>query len=176
MEERTLPAVPDHLAPGLDIVFIGYNPSLLSSETGHHYANPNNRFWKMLHGAGFTARLYAPREDADLLAQGFGFTNIVARPTRAAADIAPEEYDEGRALLLRKLQTYRPRAACFVGRGVYERYAGRKTKEWGFQPDHLSLVRGMREFVGPSTSGLVRMTLDELIRVYRELARWNTGR
>ncbi|HZG56563.1 mismatch-specific DNA-glycosylase [Paenibacillus sp.] len=164
--------IPDHLGPGLDIVFVGYNPSIRSSRTGHHYANPSNRFWKMLHAAGLTPRLYASDEGDALLAQGFGFTNIVARPTRTAEEITKEEYAEGRAILREKLMRYRPRAACFVGKGVYEQFAGRKTAGWGFQPDAAAAVPGVREFVGPSSSGLVRLRLDEMAAIYAELARW----
>lgn len=164
--------IADHLASRLDIVFVGYNPSIRSSRTGHHYANPSNRFWKMVHGAGLTPRLYRSDEGGELLSLGLGFTNIVARPTRSAAEITKEEYAEGRRLLRLKLETYRPKAACFVGKGVYEQYAGKRAAGWGFQEDDASLVPGVRAFVGPSTSGLVRMTLDELIAVYAELARW----
>jgi len=35
-------------------------------------------------------------------------------------------------------------------------------------------VPGVREFVGPSTSGLVRMTLEEMVEIYSELARWRS--
>lgn len=49
--------VPDLLAPGLDVVFCGINPSLYSAATGHHFARPGNRFWPTLQGAGFAERL-----------------------------------------------------------------------------------------------------------------------
>jgi len=170
-----LAPIPDHLAEGLDIVFVGYNPSIRSSKTGHHYANPSNRFWRMIYGAGLTPRLYSSHEGEELLRFGFGFTNIVPRPTRTAEEITKEEYAAGRAELLRKLTAYRPRAACFVGKGVYEQFAGRKTDGWGFQPDERSQVPGVREFVGPSSSGLVRMKLEEMVEIYEELARWKNG-
>ena len=173
-EEAPLQPIPDHIAPGLDVLFVGYNPSIRSSRTGHHYANPSNRFWRMIHGAGLTPRRYESSEGEAMLELGFGFTNIVPRPTRTAEEITKEEYAEGRRALRRKLETYRPRAACFVGKGVYEQFAGRKTSGWGFQPESSEQVPGVREFVGPSSSGLVRMTLDEMIAVYAELARWRS--
>ena len=43
-----LKPIPDHLANNLQILFVGFNPSIRSAETGHHFANPNNRFWKIL--------------------------------------------------------------------------------------------------------------------------------
>ena len=86
----------------MDILFVGFNPSIRSGQTGHHYANPNNRFWKILFEAGLTERKYDPSEDFALLGLGFGFTNIVSRPTKGAADITKEEYKEGRKQLLQR--------------------------------------------------------------------------
>lgn len=69
--------ISDHLKENLDILFVGFNPSIRSGETGHHYANPNNRFWKILFESGLTPRKYEPTEDSSLLDLGYGFTNIV---------------------------------------------------------------------------------------------------
>ncbi|GIP22774.1 mismatch-specific DNA-glycosylase [Paenibacillus sp. J22TS3] len=159
--------VTDHLDYGLQIVFIGFNPSLRSGEVGHHYANPRNNFWRILHQSGLTPRLYDPSEDQDLLKLGYGFTNIVARPTRGVEDISREEYREGREILEAKLKTYRPQIACFVGKGVYTELTRRKKVAWGFQQD--SYVEGIHEFVAPSSSGLVRMPMDEIVAIYRQL-------
>ena len=37
--------LPDYLKEGLDIVFVGLNPSIYSVTEGHYFANPRNRFW-----------------------------------------------------------------------------------------------------------------------------------
>ncbi len=47
--------------------------------TGHHYAHPGNRFWRVLHAAGITDRLRKPEEDETLLDEGIGFTNLCPR-------------------------------------------------------------------------------------------------
>ena len=78
--------LPDHLRPGLRILFVGFNPGLHSVRVGHHYAGPSNRFWALLHRAGLTPRLFEPREDGLLPQLGYGLTNIVDRPTRSAAE------------------------------------------------------------------------------------------
>jgi TDG/mug DNA glycosylase family protein len=161
-------AIPDHLEPGLSIVFIGFNPSLRSGEVGHHYANPRNNFWRILLTAGLTPRLYAASEDGELLKLGYGFTNLVARPTREAAEITRAEYAEGRKLLRAKLTKYRPRVACFVGKGVYVEYSGRREMDWGFQDEPV--LAGQQEFVAPSSSGLVRMSMEEKVAIYSKLA------
>ncbi|MBP1933692.1 mismatch-specific DNA-glycosylase [Ammoniphilus resinae] len=161
--------IPDHLKKDLDILFVGYNPSIRSGETGHHFANPNNRFWTILHRAGLTPRKYSPIEDQDLLSLGYGLTNIVARPTKTAAEITREEYLEGKEILKTKIQSFHPKIVCFVGKGVYEEFSGKKKMDWGLQPD--SVVAGVQEFVCPSSSGLVRMKIDEVVAIYRDLKR-----
>ncbi|MCM3001708.1 MULTISPECIES: mismatch-specific DNA-glycosylase [Paenibacillus] len=163
-----MPEVPDHLDDGLSILFIGFNPSLQSGETGHHYANPRNNFYRILHRSGLTPRLYDASEDQDLLKLGYGFTNIVARPTRGVDDIERQEYAEGREILRRKLRQYLPRIACFVGKGVYTEYSRRSKVDWGFQPDPV--IPEIHEFVAPSSSGLVRMPMEEIVGIYRRLA------
>ncbi|MBD0380152.1 mismatch-specific DNA-glycosylase [Paenibacillus sedimenti] len=157
--------ISDHLQENLRILFVGYNPSIRSGETGHHYANPNNRFYRILHQAGLTPRLYKPQEDGDLLQLGYGFTNIVARPTLTAAEITPEEYREGRVILRNKIETYRPRVVCFVGKGVYEQFSGKRGMAWGVQPEPV--VAGVIEYVCPSSSGLVRMKLEDMVEIFR---------
>ncbi|MGI6648913.1 MAG: mismatch-specific DNA-glycosylase [Bacillota bacterium] len=160
--------VPDYLRQDLKIVFVGYNPSLISGETGHHFANATNRFWKVLFLAGLTPRVYQPHEDGCLLELGYGLTNIVARPTRSAAEITCQEYREGQIQLQNKLSYYRPRIVCFVGKGVYLEYSGLRKAEWGIQDKQI--VEGVTDFVAPSTSGLVRMRLEELVEIYGLLA------
>ncbi|SEN56721.1 G/U mismatch-specific uracil-DNA glycosylase [Mesobacillus persicus] len=157
----------DHLKGGLDIVFIGFNPSIRSGENGHHFANPNNRFWKILHESGLTPRKYQAIEDATIVDLGYGLTNIVARPTKAADEITKEEYQIGREELKKKLLHYRPKIACFVGKGVYQEFSGKRKMDWGVQEE--SVVPGIVEFVAPSSSGLVRMKVEEIVEIYREL-------
>lgn len=159
--------IPDHLKKGLKIIFVGFNPSIRSGETGHHFANPNNRFWTILHRAGLTPYKLSPEEDIKMPELGYGMTNIVERPTKEAADITKEEYEEGREKLKQKIETYKPEIVCFVGKGVYQQYSKKRKVEWGLQSE--SVVPGVLEFVAPSSSGLVRMKLDEIVSIYSQL-------
>src|SRR5919199_1764918 len=79
--------VPDVLAPGLAVVFCGINPGRVSSAAGAHFANPRNDFWRLLHDAGFTPRLYAPDEQHEVLALGIGLTNAAYRTTPGSGDL-----------------------------------------------------------------------------------------
>ncbi|WP_316569987.1 G/U mismatch-specific DNA glycosylase [Neobacillus sp. YIM B06451] len=157
----------DHLKENLDILFVGFNPSLVSGETGHHFANPNNRFWKILYRASITPRLYKPEEDWLLPEIGLGLTNIVERPTRAADEITKEEYSQGRVALNEKIKAYRPLIVCYVGKGVYQQFSRKKEIPWGMQPEPV--VTGTTDFVAPSSSGLVRMRMEEIVEIYKEL-------
>lgn len=161
--------IPDHLAKHLDIIFVGFNPSLKSGETGHHYANPNNRFWKIIFEAGLTPRKYSPEEDGELIKLGFGLTNIVDRPTKAADEITKEEYQKGRLTLKTKIEYFRPKIACFVGKGVYREYSQKKVIPWGKQEKQI--VDGVIDFVAPSSSGLVRMKRQDIIDIYKQLTK-----
>jgi double-stranded uracil-DNA glycosylase len=162
-----LKLVNDHIKENLKILFVGFNPSIRSSETGHHFANPNNRFWRILHDAGLTPRKFDAAEDAKLLDLGMGITNIVARPTKAADEITKEEYKEGKEILRNKIKLLKPRVVCFVGKGVYQEFSGMKNVPWGRQ--EKAVVPGTIDFVAPSSSGLVRMKVDEIVEIYRGL-------
>jgi double-stranded uracil-DNA glycosylase len=168
IERRTvMQPISDHLRKNLNVVFVGFNPSIRSSETGHHYANPNNRFWKILFEAGITPRKYESFEDYKLLELGYGMTNIVARPTKAADEITKDEYQYGKQELREKIEKYRPRIVCFVGKGVYQQFSNRKEIPWGKQKE--AVIEGTIDFVAPSSSGLVRMKLDEIVEIYKDL-------
>src|ERR1700748_2274990 len=84
MNEETRRALPDLVAPGLKAIFCGLNPGGRGAASGHHFEGRGNRFWPVLHQAGFTPRLLTPREDSELPAFGYGLTTVVARPTASA--------------------------------------------------------------------------------------------
>jgi len=162
-----LKPVPDRIKEDLKVLFVGFNPSIRSSETGRHFANPNNRFWKILQEAGLTPRKFQAAEDELLLDLGFGITNIVSRPTKAADEITNQEYKEGKEILKQKIARFKPSIICYVGKGVYQQFSGNKTVPWGVQKE--SVVPGTIDFVAPSSSGLVRMRVDEIVEIYKQL-------
>lgn len=157
----------DLLRVGLKLVFCGYNPSLRSGKSGHHYAHPANRFWRVLYAAGITERLYRPEEDEELLGLGIGFTNLCPRPTRRADELKRQEILAGARRLRKDLELFRPRAVAYTGMGVYRWFRGSSRSSWGVQGD--SAVPGIVDIVVPSPSGLNRMRLEELVEHYRVL-------
>ena len=159
--------VSDIIKPQLSILFIGFNPGLRSAETGKHFAGHSNRFWRLLAESGLTPRQLKPEEGDELLSFGYGITNIVARPSKAAAEISKAEYDEGGKVLKRKLATYRPKVACYAGIGVYREFAVKKEVVCGLQ--HDSIVPEIADFVLPSPSGLNRISFADQLHWYCEL-------
>jgi TDG/mug DNA glycosylase family protein len=45
---------PDILAYDLDVIFCGVNPATTAAAAGHNFSSRSNRFWTVLHLAGFT--------------------------------------------------------------------------------------------------------------------------
>ncbi len=157
----------DLLRLGLDLLFCGYNPSLISGQTGHHYAHPGNRFWRVLLASGVTDRLYEPQEDETLLELGIGFTNLCSRPTRRADELTREEIRSGALALRQKLEQFRPRVVAYTGIGVYKWFRATSKVGWGVQ--EIQVVPGVTDVVVPSPSGLNRMSFEELVDHYRAL-------
>ncbi|MCD0485459.1 G/U mismatch-specific DNA glycosylase [Streptacidiphilus sp. ASG 303] len=143
--------VPDVVADGLRVLFCGINPGLWSAATGHHFARPGNRFWPALHRSGFTPRLLRPEEERELLGLGLGITNVVARATARADELAPQEYTEGGRLLTARVERYRPRWLAVVGVTAYRAAFAAPKAAVGPQPGRIG---GSRVWVLPNPSGL----------------------
>lgn len=161
--------VPDLVGPDLRVLFVGINPGLYSAATGHHFARPGNRFWKALHGAGFTPRELSPHEEEDLLPRGLGVTNLVARATAVASELRDEEIRAGAAELASKVARLRPACVAFLGVGAYRTAYGRPGATIGEQPERLE---GARVWVLPNPSGLnAHYQLPALIDLFADLKR-----
>src|SRR5690349_3798862 len=81
----------DILAIGLNVVFCGINPAATAARAGHNFSHPSNRFWSVLHLAGFTDVRLQPNQERRLLTYGCGITAVVTRPTPRAADVTAVE-------------------------------------------------------------------------------------
>jgi double-stranded uracil-DNA glycosylase len=143
--------VPDVIAPGLNVLFVGINPGLYTAAVGHHFARPGNRFWPALHASGFTPRLLSPCDERELLAYGCGITNVVARATAEAAELTPAEIVAGGRRLVVKLKRYRPRVVAFLGVTTYRLAFAQPRAAIGPQPD---VIEGVPVWVLPNPSGL----------------------
>lgn len=165
--ELELPPLPTYIKEGLNILFIGFNPGERAAQIGHYYGYPGNRFWWLLHHSGLTPSLLKPEEDHTMLDLGYGLTDIVARPSKSSADLAGWELRQGREELLDRLRTYRPRIACYNGKGVYQALTGQRKVSYGRQP--TSCVDGVVDFVAASPSGRSREPQAYKLQLYIEL-------
>jgi TDG/mug DNA glycosylase family protein len=159
--------VRDVIAPNLRLLFCGINPGLYTAAVGHHFARPGNRFWPTLYRAGFTDRLLSPFEERELLKQGYGITNMVARATATAAELSAEELVRGGRLLRARLKKYRPAFVAVIGVGAYRAAFDRPKAAVGRQEEKLEAATA---WVLPNPSGLnANYQLEDLARLFREL-------
>lgn len=162
-------SVPDLAAPGLRVLFVGINPSLWSAVTGHHFGNPNNRLWPVLHKAGFTSRRLLPEEAGELLQRGCGITNFVNRATATAAELTADELRAGGRTVAATAARLRPEIVAFLGLTAYRTAYGRPRAAVGPQDEPLESVSA---WLLPNPSGLnAHYQMPELVRLYRELRR-----
>ena len=134
--------LPDLFRGGLDVVFVGINPSVFSATQGHYFARKINRFWPAFSRSRLSLRARAglgverlePVHDRALQDYGFGFTDLVKRPSPRSTDLTRAEPIDGVAALARKLKRHKPRFACFhgvtVGRPVQKAIAPQYTGNW----------------------------------------------
>jgi TDG/mug DNA glycosylase family protein len=166
--ERTIEDVlPGPGDPPLRVLFCGINPSLWSAATGHHFARPGNRFWPVLHGAGFTPRLLRPTEQWALPALGLGVVNIVRRATARADELSTAELVAGAERLRALVAERRPRWLAVVGVTAYRTAFGAPSASVGPQEERLG---DTGVWVLPNPSGLnAHWQLPEMIAEYARL-------
>ena len=158
---------PDILASGLNVVFAGLNPAVSAVAASHNFSSPSNRFWSVLHLAGFTEVRLPAQEERRLLEYGCGITAVVRRPTRRADEVSTEEFRLARPEFEARMRQYAPRAVAFLGKRAVAAMLGRPEVEWGRLPSEFA---GTMAWVLPNPSGLNRsFTLDALVEAYSEL-------
>ncbi len=155
------------LAPGLSVVFCGLNPALSAVRDGHNFSNPTNRFWRVLHLAGFTPRLLQAEEERELLQYGCGLTSAVSRPTKSASELKKQDYLSAAPALENKIRKIAPANLAFLGKAAHAAISLRAAVEWGRQPEEFA---GAGVWLLPNPSGLNRaFTLTTLTEHYLEL-------
>jgi TDG/mug DNA glycosylase family protein len=168
---QLLPPLRDRIKPGVRVLFVGINPGIRSSLTGHHFAGFSNRFWNLLFESGLVPERVTYEDDDRLPEFGYGITNIVPRPTPGIDTIEPHEYPAGRLRLRRKIQRYRPPIVAMVGvtvfRAMFPERKGPVTL--GPQPERIG---DTAVFVLPNPSGRnANFTYAEMLAAFRKLKR-----
>lgn len=208
------------LADNLTLLFVGFNPGEQSSIQQHHYAHFTNLFWKLFNQSQVLLRVletnkvdfedsgdkflcgivrngstFARAEHDNRLADySIGFTDLVLRCTKTAAELSMHEKLENVPRLFREFSSSNAKFVVFVGKGIWEiivKWASttygakfKLTKEnfvWGEQHTSddrtyqllLDKIKGAagssRLYVFPNTSGLVAS-----MKFPEKVALWNT--
>jgi TDG/mug DNA glycosylase family protein len=165
----------DRIKPGVRVLLVGINPGVTSALTGHHFAGPTNRFWRLLYESGIVPEPVTHEDDVRLPQWGLGMTNLVARPSPGIDVLKPSEYVEGWRILEQKIARFRPEIVAFVGVTMYRalwRVLGHTDApdiKPGFQK---ASVHGARMFVLPNPSGRnANFSYAEMLQAFRSLRR-----
>ena len=143
---------------------------------GFYFANPRNRFWKALNASRLVDEPLVPGQAAVewlFRHRRTGFTDLVKRPTRGAAELRAADYRAGALRLQGLLEDLQPGIAWFHGKLAYSaflRSAGHRADGtgWGLQP--LS-IGATRVFVTPNPSPAnAAFSLGDLVDWYDALA------
>jgi len=154
------------LGPGLRLILCGINPGHASAAAGAHFANPRNDFWRLLHAAGFTPRLFEPEEQHELLSLGIGLTNAARRTTRGSSDLRKDDFAGSGERLAAIAHAYHPQVIAFVGKAAYGGVYGGRAQH-GLQERRLGETA---LFVLPSTSPAnAAVPWEERLRWFRAL-------
>jgi TDG/mug DNA glycosylase family protein len=149
--------LPDHLAPGLRVVFCGTAVGTRSAAHGHYYAGRGNDFWRFLHEAGLTPRLLTPDDDQAVLGYGIGLTDLAKSVAQGSDRGLASSYNIPR--FLTKIAEYRPAVVAFhgkeAGKQVSRHLQQASEVALGLQPWRLAESIA---FVVPSASGTNRGT------------------
>ena len=154
------------------VLFVGINPGIRSSLTGHHFAGFSNRFWKLLFESRLVPKPIAFTDDDRLPEWGYGITNIVPRPTPGIDTLRPEEYVAGRTRLRAKVRRHRPAVVALVGLTVFRAmFPERKGPvSLGLQEERLG---DSAVFVLPNPSGRnANFSYAEMLAAFRALRRY----
>jgi G:T/U-mismatch repair DNA glycosylase len=98
------------LRPGLRAIFVGLNPSRKSVEKGHYYQVQHGRcFWSQLRKHGILPLLPLAEEDDGAFVLGYGFADLIRRPTLSGKDLTTAEKSAAVADLIARLGVTRDR-------------------------------------------------------------------
>ena len=174
--------LPDLLQPGLDLVFVGINPSVYSVQRGHYFARSTSRFWPAFSRSRLSESVrvslgratLGPEDDARLLDFGIGFTDVVKTPSNNAASLKPSDYAYWAPRLLERLEACGAGMVCFhgvTGYRAFARYALSSPKEPTPPGLQERLLGRARIFVAPNPSPAnAHVRPDDQVRFYDELS------
>jgi TDG/mug DNA glycosylase family protein len=163
----------DRIAPGVRVLLVGINPGVRSAQTGHHFAGPSNRFWKLLYDSRLVPEPIGYEDDVRLPQWGLGITNLIARPSPGIDDLRPAEYLEGWETLNTKIERFHPSIVAFVGVTLYRalwRVLGHEKAAAIRLGRQRGTIHGAQVFVLPNPSGRnANFSYAEMLAAFKSL-------
>jgi TDG/mug DNA glycosylase family protein len=172
-----LPPLRDRIRQPVRVLLVGINPGIRSSQVGHHFAGPSNRFWKLLYESRLVPEPIGFADDDRLPEWGIGLTNLIPRPTPGIDTLRPEEYVAGANTLRRKIRRVKPEMVAFVGVTLFRSVFGRRAGQPVALGPQEERIEGARVFVLPNPSGRnANFSYGEMLDAFARLRRALEGR
>jgi TDG/mug DNA glycosylase family protein len=150
----------DILKENLDVVFCGTAKGKASALKGFYYAGQGNKFYYILHRAGFTGTRLLPTDCYMINQFGIGLTDLVHSEYGNDNEISKGSYEVD--LFIEKMKHFKPRYIAFTSKAAASFALGFKGVtsiiEYGLQNQKIA---GSQVFVLPSTSGSARAYWEE---------------
>jgi TDG/mug DNA glycosylase family protein len=163
--------LPDHLRPGLKLVFCGTAAGRQSALSRAYYAHSQNKFWKTLHDVGLTPRLFPPHDYEKLWDLGIGLTDIAKYSFGMDHQLPKDALGPAAVAALKaRIRKVRPALLAFTSLNGGRKVMGPRAAA-GEQPEGLGETR---VFILPSPSPLAANHWDiapwhALARAFRRL-------
>lgn len=161
--------LPDVLAPGLRVVFVGTAAGKESARVRAYYAGRGNRFWATLYEIGLTPRVFEPQEYASLLEYGIGLTDLAKHTAGADKSLRVQDFDTH--ALRWKIKRAAPLAVAFNSKRAAQEFYDSRKIDIGRLPTPLGTSA---VFVLPSTSAAAKGSWD--ISQWQAMADWIRAR
>ena len=150
----------DVLTHNLDVVFCGTAKGEASARKGFYYAGPGNKFYGILHQAGFTPNKLEPKDCYEINRYNIGLTDLVHTEFGNDNEISDNSYDVDN--FTAKMEKYRPKYIAFnskKGASFVLGFQGvTRFVKYGLQDKNIGKSK---LFVLPSTSGSARRYWNE---------------
>jgi tryptophan synthase beta chain len=122
------------LRPGLRCVFVGLNPAIKSACVGHYYQGRlGKRFWNRLVEHQILPSLPEAAEDEAAFALGYGFADLVRRPTRSSDELTKGELSQAVDNLRERLERTGDRPPLVFTYKKAWNYAGTRLEQIGYR-------------------------------------------
>ena len=147
----------DTVGPGLRLLLVGLNPSLVAADAGVGFHRAGNRAWPALLAAGLAT---VDRDPLHLLRHHrIGMTDLVKAASPRADALTRAQYSHGVERLDALCRWLQPSAVCMVGLSGWRAAVDRRAVS-GVQPGTLG---GRPVYVMPNPSGVnTHVSLDDL--------------